>query len=43
MKAALAHAERMQPVSRRVRVHPELHHGLIDQILLLARQPRQAF
>ena len=41
MEPAVAHFERMQPVSRRIRVHPELHHGLMHQVLFLARQPRQ--
>jgi hypothetical protein len=42
MKPAVAHFERVKPVSRRVRVHPELHHGLTHQVLFLTRQPRQA-
>lgn len=41
MEPAVAHFERMQPVSRRIRVYPELHHGLMHQVLFLARQPRQ--
>jgi hypothetical protein len=42
MKPAVAHFERVKPVSRRVRVNPELHHRLMHQVLFLARQSRQA-